>query len=162
MTVPPYTGRTNSQNTPHQRSAIDTSHLDAHTPTPISSHRHTDFTLSDIQFLAESFDIIDMEHAESTTSTRIWIPQRPGKHTALPTLRDLEEKQMTIHRGDFIRAAYRLPDGTKRIIWEHRVFDDDTPIALPPQKALVEAQAANWDSIPALETPSQQYLTNHD
>lgn len=162
MTTPPYTGRNSFQHTgKHHPTSLEGPGVTP-TPTPISSHRDNDFTLEDIQFLSQTFGIVDMEYAESTTQTRVWVEQRPGTDTSIQSLNDLEDRYMTIHRGDFIRAAYRLPDGTERVIWEHRVFDDDTPTALNPGTALVEAQAANWEPVPGLETPSQKHLQQHD
>lgn len=163
MTTPPYTGRKSPQTlSEHHASSLDAPGV-APTPTPIISHRDTDFTLADLQYLTRTFGIVDIEHTEATTTpTRVWVEQRPGTDTQISTLTNLEQRHMAIYRGEFIRAAYRLPDGTERVIWEHRVFDDGTATDLNPGTALVEAQAANWESLPSLETPSQQYLQNHD
>lgn len=134
--------------------AEDTAPLDnaSHrtTRTPIISHRPGDFSLEDMQFLAQSFEIVDMHHADSTnTNTIVWIDSRPGTDTYIGHLQQLHDREMYIHRGDYIRGAYELPDGTERIIWEYAVFDDGERTDLTPGAALVEAQASDWKALTA-------------
>lgn len=161
MTTPPYTGQKPSQHIdPHHAAGLDGPGT-IPTPTPIVSHRNEDFTLADIQYLSNTFGITEIERAEADIQTRIWIDKRPGTETPTHHLLELEEKHMSIHRGDFIRGAYQLPDGTERVIWQHRVFDDSEPTTLEPATALIEAQSAQWETIPSLKTSSQQ-LQNHD
>lgn len=145
MTTPPYTP-SNNHISKQQATTLDSPGTSP-TPTPLISHRDGDFSLADIQHLTKTFDLIDIEHADAESQTLVWVAERPGTDTPTHTLHDLEDRKITIYRGAFIRAAFQIPDGTQRVIWEHRVFDDNEPTLLDPGTALVEAQAANWTPI---------------
>jgi len=158
MTTPPYPDRTH----PATNSiAAGPGTVGNSTPTPLVSHRNNDFTLADLEYLTEQFTIVDIEHADSdTTPTRVWVDKRPRIHTHYTDQSALEDRHISIYRGDYIRGAFTLPDGTERVIWEHAVFDDGTQTDLTPKEALIDAQAADSKPLSAVQT-QPHYRTPH-